>query len=132
MPALIFLYVITSTFLSFWDFDIDGETSNSVQSSIIWQSFYMSEEQMKVYFSDLGMLPVRSNMALDGLEVENLHEIANIERRKMGMAEIDYPWQGPVSFAYTTYIRPIILLSVNSNSLEFEMGQSLFKQQVGL
>ncbi len=87
---------------------------------------------MKVYFSDLGMLPVRSDMALDGLEVGDIHDIANSERRKRGMDEVDYPWQGPFSFAYTTYIRPAILLAVDSNAVEFEMGKSLLKEQVGL
>ncbi len=132
MRALILLYIVISTFLSFWDFEIDGETSYSVKSSFIWQTFYMSEEQMKVYFSDLGMLPVRSDMALDGLEVGDIHDIANSERRKRGMDEVEYPWQGPFSFAYTTYIRPAILLAVDSNAVEFEMGKSLLKQEMAL
>ena len=132
MPVFILLYIVISTFFSFWDFEIDGETSHSVKSSFIWQTFYMSEEQMKVYFSDLDMLPVRSDMALDGLEVGDIHDIANSERLRRGMDEVDYPWQGPFSFVYTTYIRPGILLAVDSNAIEFEMGKSLLKQEMGL
>lgn len=133
MPALIGLFIFISTLLSFYDFDFSEETylPGAAWHSMTWQTLYMSEDQMKVYFSDLGVIGAE-RLGVEGLDKDDIHDMANNLRQRSGKETVDYPWQGPISFTYITYIRPLILLALDTNAIQYEFGKEVIKEQLGL
>lgn len=133
MPALIGLYIFISTVLSFYDFDFTEETylPGAAWHSMKWQTLYMSKEQMGVYFSDLGVIGAE-RLGVEGLDKDDIHDIANNLRQRSGKEVLDYPWQGPISFSYITYVRPLILLALDTNAIQYELGKEVIMEKIGL
>lgn len=133
MPAIIGLYIVISTLVSFYDFDFSEETylPGATWHSMKWQTLYMSKEQMGVYFSDLGVIG-SERLGVEGLDKDDIHDIANNLRKNRGMETVDYPWQGPISFSYITYVRPLILLALDTNAIQYELGKEAIQEKLGL
>ncbi|MGL6458237.1 hypothetical protein HQ395_11375 [Aeromonas hydrophila] len=96
-----------------------------------WQTLYMSKEQMGVYFSDLGVIG-SERLGVEGLDKDDIHDIANNLRQQRGIEAVDYPWQGPISFSYITYVRPLILLALDTNAIQYELGKEAIQEKLGL
>lgn len=133
MPVIIGLYIFISTLVSFYDFDFSEETylPGAAWHSMRWQTLYMSKEQMGVYFSDLGVIGAE-RLGVEGLDKDDIHDIANNLRQKRGVEPVDYPWQGPISFSYITYVRPLILLALDTNAIQYELGKEAIQEKLGL